>query len=301
MHGGAILDIAYALYVYNAVVRKHSFAEAARELNISVTTASRLVSELEEDLGARLLQRTTRKLNVTEAGLLVYNHGREILNDLDDLRSSISILSESVQGIVRLTCPISFGVRVLMPLMPKFQASYPKVSLEVSLTNRFVDMIDEGFDVAVRFGDQMPSTTIVRPLGQSASSICGAPGYLKQHGSPRTPQELSNHASVIYKSPGNIDDSYEVFDHEGTPVVVKATGLLFVDSTDAMREAVLNGSGLGLFPRYSIADDLAHGRLVELFRGTRTTDAAILYPHRRHLSRKIRALVDYLAQNIQLA
>jgi DNA-binding transcriptional LysR family regulator len=297
------MDIARALQVYHAVARRHSFAAGAREVGISVTSASRMVRELEQELGARLLNRTTRKLNITEAGLLVYNRSREILDDLEELRSSISTLSDTVEGTVRVTCPISFGVRVLMPLMPSFIAAYPKMSVEVGLTNRFIDLIDEGFDVAIRHGDEMPSTTVVRPLGTFASVICASPGFLKRAGTPKRPQDLTVFDSVVYKSARQTLDIYELEDHSGKTVPIKAKGSLFVDSTDAMREAVLNGCGIGIFPSYTVADDLAAKRLIALFPRHKTprVEVSILYPHRRHLSRKIRTLVDFLVQNIKLS
>lgn len=296
------MDIAKALQVYHTVVRRHSFVDGARELGISTTSASRTVQELEQELGARLINRTTRKLNVTEAGLLVYNHGREILDNLEDLRSSINTLSLSVEGSVRMTCPVSLGVRVIMPLMRHFLSEYPKMTVEVSLTNRFIDLVDEGFDVAVRLGQEMPSTTIVRSLGQSRTVVCASPAFLARAGTPDIPQDLANQDSVVYRSARQTFDTYEFLGDDGGPVIVCARGVLFVDSTDAMREAVLSGCGFGAFPAYTVAEDISSGRLVAVFqeRSSAGTDVSIIYPHRTHLSRKVRTLVDFLAERIKL-
>lgn len=296
------MDVVRALQIYQAVVRHMSFANGARELGISITSASRQVQELEQELGARLINRTTRKLNLTEAGILVHTNGREILSGIEDLRASITSLSHSAEGTVRMTCPVSLGVRVLMPLMPKFHATYPGMTVEVSLTNRFVDLIDEGFDVAIRLGQEMPSTAIMRSLGYASSILCAAPDYLIRAGAPDLPQDVSRFDHVLYKSARQTIDSIEFSDAEGKRTVVKVKGSLFVDSTGGMREAVLSGYGLGLFPSYSVAGDLAQGRLVALLTGygLPSVGVSIVYPHRRHLSRKTRTLVDFLSEHIRL-
>jgi DNA-binding transcriptional LysR family regulator len=296
------MDLMRALRVFQAVVRHHSFAAGARELGLSTTSVSRIVIELEDELGARLLNRTTRTLNVTEAGLLLYNRTREILVDIDDVKGSINTLSHVVQGTLRVTCPVSFGVRVLMPLMPSFFAAYPKVSVEVSLTNRYVDLIEEGFDVAIRQGHEMPSTLIVRRLGSFTSMLCASPEYLNRYGHPNGPQDINRHSNVIYRSSHRTDDLYVFKESEGLETSVKAKGTLLVDSTDAMREAVLSGCGIGLFPSYSVADDLASRRLVAIFPQLQMerADTFVLYPHRRHLSNRVRAFVDFLIGRIQL-
>jgi DNA-binding transcriptional LysR family regulator len=296
------MDIFRSLNVFQTVVRHHSFAAAARELGLSTTSTSRIVIELEDEFGARLLNRTTRKLSVTDVGLLLCNRAREILAEFDDLKGSINNLSHVVQGSLRVTCPVSFGVRVLMPLMPSFFATYPKISVEVTLTNRYVDLIEEGFDVAIRQGHEMASTLIARRLGAFSSILCASPSYLQNRGYPSRPEEIAEHDGVIYRSTRKTDDHYVFQKADGEKLMVKAKGQLYVDSTDAMREAVLGGCGIGSFPSYSVAEDLKEQRLVALFADHTMplVDSFILYPHRRHLSHKIRTFVDFIAANVHL-
>jgi len=296
------MDIFRSLQVYLAVVRHMSFANGARELGISTTSASRHIQDLEHELGARLINRTTRKLHITEVGLLVYANGRELLAGVEDLRSSVSSLSHSVRGTLRVTCPVSLGVRLLMPMMADFNKLYPGMIVEVSLTNRFIDLIDEGFDVAIRLGREMPSTSIAKSLGEASSTLCAAPSYLSRIGRLVTPQDLRDCDHVLYKSSRQTIDAYELTDDDGITTMVEVKGRLYVDSTDAMREAVLHGCGIGIFPRYTIANDLVEGRLIPVLSEYHVPGVAVslVYPHRRHLSRKTRVFVDFLSANVRL-
>lgn len=297
------MDTMRALQVFQAVIRHHSFSAGARELGMSTTSVSRIVAELENSLGARLLNRTTRTFSVTETGLLLYDRAKNLLNDLDDLKGSINVLSQTVEGSIRVTCPVSFGAQVLMPLLPSFLAAHPKITVEASLTNRYLDLIEEGYDVAIRQGDEKPSTMIARKLGAYTTVLATTPQYIERCGRPLKPGDLAQHQNVVYRSAHQTNNVYVLKSARGQETTVRVAGSLFVDSTDGMRAAVLAGCGVGQFPRYSIAAELADDRLIDLFPHFTIgrVETFVMYPHRRHLSQKIRTFVDHLVRNVTLA
>lgn len=289
------MDRFAAMEAFVAVVDCGSFVRASERLAVSTTTVSRLVSELEAHLQVRLLQRTTRRLSLTDLGRTYYQHAVTLLDELIAAEAVVSSSAQAASGVLRVSAPVSFGGRHLAALLPQFHAAHPQVRVELSLNDRIVDLVDEGHDVAIRITEQLAGTLVARPLAPVRLVICAAPDYLARHGTPRTPEELSGHQCLLYsytEQPGN----WLLAGPEG-PVAVPVKGFLSANNGDALREAALAGAGIVRQPSFIVGDDLQAGRLVPLLceYAPPPITACAVYPSRRHLSAKVRAFVDFLA------
>jgi len=284
------------LETYVAVVEAGSFVLAAEQLRISKSVASRIVADLEERLGGRLLQRTTRKLSLTEAGQAYYERCLQILDELEEADSAVGRYSAEAVGVLKVNAPLTFGTRYLARCWGSFLERHPKVRLDVSLMDRRVDLISEGFDMAVRITAQLQESTLIASrLASSKVVMCAAPAYLERHGTPRSPAELARHEMISYAywHGGEMVRLESEQRSEG----VKVTPRLRVNNGDTCRAAALDGLGIILQPTFIVGEDLAAGRLVEILPEWHTEEVGVyaVYPVRRHLSGKVRALVDFLA------
>ena len=285
--------------MFAAVMETGSFAEAARRLGTSSGQASKLVSRLEADLGVRLLNRTTRALSPTEVGQAYYERIRALIEELDALGEAVKNRSGSVSGRLKLTAPLSFGNKQLVPALVDFATRFPEVSLEVGFSDRVVNLVDEGFDAAVRIGHQSDASTVVRKLCESRIVLAASPAYLAQHGTPATPQDLGRHDCVVDTNFKDRDTWH--FRLDSKPVTVNVRGSIYLSNADACVAAAEAGLGITQVPSFVAGDAIHAGRLVPLLRGMEPPAVPVqaVYPPGRHLALKVRALVDFLAERFR--
>ena len=278
-----------------AVVDAGSFVGAAEALGLSKAAVSRHVGELEQRLGTRLLHRTTRRLSLTDDGQLFYARAKEMLAAVDEAESEISSRSGEPSGRLRINAPLSFGVLHLAPLWPRFARLYPKLSLDIDLSDRVVDLVEEGYDLAVRITNLPNSQLVSRRLATTRMVCCASPQYLAEHGTPRQPSELAQHATISY-SYWSSRDEWAFIAPDGDTVAVRTHARLHANNGDTCRAAALEHLGIILQPDFLVADDLRRGTLVELMPQYRVLTLGIhaVYPSRKHLPIKTRRLVDFL-------
>ena len=278
-----------------AVVSRHGFARAAEALDTSPANVTRYIAELEAHLGTRLLNRHSRKLSLTESGEALYERARAILADVDEAEAASSSATVRPQGRLRINAPVSFGLLHLASRWPRFARRYPEVELDVSLIDRVVDVVDEGFDMAIRISRSGSSTHAARKLASSRNVVCASPGYLREHGTPHTPADLAQHACIVYTYVGS---EWHLQADDGKPHSVRVRGVMQVNNGDTARAAALDGLGVIWQPTFLVGPDLRAGRLVPLLPGYRVPDIDVLavYPSRRHLGAKVRAMIDFLAE-----
>lgn len=282
---------------FSAVVEAGSFVGAADRLRISKSVASRIVQELEGRLGGRLLQRTTRRLALTEAGRSYYQRCRQILDELAEAEGAVGMAREKVFGVLRVSVPTTFGIMHLAPLWGNFLERYPQLRLDLSLLDRQVDLIGEGYDLAIRIAPgQEDSSLVARKLAGTRIVICAAPHYLETHGTPQSPADMAQHAFIGYSyQPGG--DVWTVQSHEAV-AGIRTRPRLWANNGDTCRAAALQGLGIIAQPGFVIEEDLRTGRLIEILPGWQSEERGIyaVYPTRQYLSGKVRALIDYLAE-----
>lgn len=280
---------------FAAVVDAGSFVQAADALDLSKAAVSRHVADLEQRLGVRLLQRTTRKLSLTEEGGAFYGRCKSLLAELEEAEAEITSKSVEASGLVKINVPVSFGLLHLAPLWPAFMAKHPKVSLDVTVSDRMVDLVEEGYDMAIRIA-RLPSSSLVsRKLAASRLILCASPAYLRKHSKPKHPSELANHAVLSY-SLLVMGEQWEFEGPEGN-VTVAVKPVLRTNSGDICRAAALKHQGVILQPSFIVGDDLRKGTLVELMPKYRSLEFGIyaIYPSRRYVSPKVRVLIDFLS------
>lgn len=292
------MDKFQEMRVFTAVVDGGSFVAAADTLSISKAAASRYVSDLEQRLGARLLHRTTRKLSLTGEGEVFLARCREILASIEASEAELSTRSEVASGLLKVSVPVSFGVRHLAPLWSEFLKRHPRVSLDVQLADRVIDLVDEGFDLAVRIAKLPDSSLVSRKLASTRLVLCASPGYLKQHGAPTHPSELVQHEVLGY-SLLSMGDQWH-FESPAGPLTAKVRPRLWTNNGDTCVAVAVQGSGIQLQPTFLIADELAAGTLVEVLPDYRSIELGIyaVYPTRKFLLPKVRSLVEYLSENL---
>lgn len=293
------MDRFQELRAFAAVVDAGSFVRAADELGISKAAISRQVADLEARLGVRLLHRTTRRLSLTGEGERFHARAKDLLGSLEEMESEVAARRGRAVGILKVTAPVSFGLLHLAPLWPGFMAKHPQVRLEVILADRFIDLVEEGVDVAVRIAQLESSSLVSRQLSSTRLVLCASPRYLKKHGRPRHPSELSQHAVIAY-SLLSVGDDWQFTGPEG-PVHVRVHPRMRTNSGDTCRAAALGHEGIVLEPKFMLAGDLAAGTLVELMPEYRAMEYGIyaVYPSRKFVAPKVRALIDYLADALR--
>jgi DNA-binding transcriptional LysR family regulator len=290
------MDRFAALQAFVAVAEVKSFSEAARRLRLAKSAVSRQVGALEADLGVRLFHRTTRSLSLTEAGRGYFERAERILADLDEADLAVSHLQAAPRGRLRVSAPMSFGFLHLAPALSDFLARYADVTVDVAMNDRFVDLVDEGFDVALRIATLPDSSLIARRLAPARRVICASPKYLAARGAPQSPDDLRAHDCLFNSNlPSARDWRFVASDGSAWPVTVN--GRLSANSGDALRIAALHGLGLANLPTFLVGADLKAGTLATVLDAFVAQDLSIsaVYPHSRHLSPTVRAFVDFLA------
>jgi DNA-binding transcriptional LysR family regulator len=283
--------------VFVRVVERGSFTLAADELELSRAAVSKYVSRLEERLGARLLHRTTRRLALTEAGAALFEASRGALERIEEAESAVAQFQSEPRGRLRVSAPMSFGILYLGSAMAEFARAYPRITLDVRLDDRFVNLVEEGIDVAVRIGTLTDSSLVARKLSTTRALICASPEYLKEHGEPETPEDLVGHNCLLYSylSTANV---WRFTAPDGREVPVAVNGSFRINNGIVLGEAAAAGHGIVLAPSFYVAPMLRDGRLKRLLAGYRLQELGIhaVYPQRDHVPPKVRAFVDFLAK-----
>lgn len=279
-----------------AVAELESFTQAAKRLNISTAQVSRQVSALEARLAIKLFYRTTRKVSVTEAGQQYYQHCRLALDGLEEAERTLTQLQHAPQGRLKITAPVTYGEKTIAPLVNDFIARYPKLEVQLQLSNQKLDLVAEGYDLAVRLGKLEDSSMMAKRLGCRTQYVCASPDYVATHGRPAQLADLESHNCLL----GNLD--YWRFQEQGQTRNVRVSGSLRCNSGWALLDAALKGIGLVQLPDYYVQPALTAGSLVPLLTEFTEPDDGIwaLYPHNRHLSPKVRLLLDFLSDALQL-
>lgn len=263
-------------------------------LGISKALCSKYVGQLEDRLGVRLLNRTTRKLNLTEAGQAYYHRCKQLLEDFDELESAIKDQQEAPQGKLVVAAPVNFGETHLTRAIAAYLDEQSGVSIELVLADRFVNIVEEGFDLAVRIGKLADSSLIARRLASSQFVICAAPEYLQRAGTPKHPEELQSHSCIVDTNFKNADQWQ--FQEAGRVLTIKVKDRFRVNTAGAVREIILAGKGIGLCPGYVVEEDIRNSKLKIILQKYVDIDYDVyaVYPHNRHLAAKVRTFVDFL-------
>jgi DNA-binding transcriptional LysR family regulator len=289
------MDQLQGLKAFCRVVEAGSFSAAAAQLHVSHTAMSKQVRQLETLLGAQLLNRTTRKLALTEAGHGYYAHARRILDDLRDADLSVTHHHATPRGTLRINAPMAFGTLDVAQWLPRFLARYPELNVDLACNDRYVDLIDEGFDIALRLARDMPDSTLMaKKLATSATMPVASPAYLQRHGTPRAVQDLARHNCLVYTM---MPKPHEwIFTApDGSRETVHVRGSMQANTGIALRSAALAGVGIATTASFIVHDDLRCGTLVRVLpdQAMRARDLYAVYPHSRHLSPKVRAFIDF--------
>ncbi|WP_251978794.1 LysR substrate-binding domain-containing protein [Salinicola avicenniae] len=277
-----------------AVVRLGTFSRAAESLKVSNSHVSRLVSQLEQQLGTPLLYRTTRQIRLTDGGTIYYEHCRALLDGLKDAETTLNALQSQPQGRLAISCATTFGERYIAPLVNDFHRQYPQLDVRLHFTNRTVELIDEGFDIAIRMGVLRDSSLLSRRLCRRLEYIVGSPDYFQRLPAPHSLSELAHHNCLIGSR-----DSW-LFDVEGQQREVRVSGNWRGNSGPALLDAARKGIGLAQLPDYYVKGALERGELISVLDRYQLTDTAVwaVYPRHRQLSSKIRLLVDFLVERL---
>lgn len=284
-----------AMQTFVRVVEAGSFVAAAGRRGVSTTAASRQIADLEQHLGARLLNRTTRRLSLTESGQAFYERSVVLLAELADAEAIAGQVSASPRGTLRLTCSHSMAQQRIAPAIASFVERHPLVRFDLVVADRLIDLVDEGFDLAIRVGQVGGDRLVARRLGEMKLRVCASPAYLERHGRPQHPSDLASHNTLTYAY--SSQPRLWRLTADGETHDVRLGGSLHANSGDALVAAAIAGLGITCEPDFLVGAALADGRLVELLEGYEAARGEIwaVYPSRRHLSLKVRLFVDHVA------
>lgn len=290
------MDKLTSMIVFTKVAKAGSFAAAAKELDLSRAMATKHVMQLENSLGIRLLNRTTRNLSLTEVGVVYLERCLQILDDIEETELAVTRLQTEPRGTLKVNAAPFFGAYHLAPAIAAYNQVYPDVNVELVLQSGYVDLIEEGFDLAIHLDDLHDSSLIARKLGGSQRVVCGAPSYFKNRSVPETPNDLKLHNCLVNSSMPPRDQWQFIESESGKTTVVKVAGTMEANVADALRMAAISGLGLVLLPTYMVGQDLRKGRLQAVLTDFIPSPLEIhaVYPHRKHLSAKVRTFVDFL-------
>lgn len=289
------MDRLRAMEVFVEVVRREGFARAAEALDTSPANVTRYISDLEAHLQTRLLNRSSRKMSLTASGEALYERAKSILDDVAEAEAIVSSATMQPQGLLRINAPLSFGVLHLAPLWARFMDLYPDVQLDVALIDRVVDIVDEGYDMAIRISRSGSPSHVARKLATSRNILCAAPDYIARRGMPLLPDDLQRHTCIGYSYAATADE-WQILDAADQPRTVKVQCAMHTNNGDTARAAAIGGLGVIWQPTFLIGADLRAGRLVRVMPDYHLPDIDVLavYPSRRHLSAKVRVMIDFL-------
>ena len=290
------MDKIHAMQLFVRVAELESFSRAAESLGLPKGSVSRQIQALEATLGTRLLHRTTRRVQLTQDGMVYYERARDLLTNLDELDGLFLHDPASVSGRLRVDMPVSVAKNLVIPRLPAFLQQYPGLEVELSSSDRLVDVVREGFDCVVRVGHLKDSGLIARPLGKLTVVNCASPDYLNRFGTPQTLDDLASHALVHYAlNLGTRPPGFEVWLDKETRWV-KTGGVLTVNSTETYHAACVAGIGIIQVPRVGVKEALRAGKLIEILPQYRAAPmpVSLIYPHRRNLSRRVHLFMEWL-------
>jgi DNA-binding transcriptional LysR family regulator len=288
------MDRLQAMRVFTTVVDTGSFARAAEQLHLSATAASRHVAELEKHLGAQLLQRSTRRINLTEIGANYYDRCRSILADVEEAEAQAATSESQPRGMLRISLPTSFGLQYIAPAIPEFCKRYPDLQLELSFSDRIVDLIEEGIDMAVRITGDLKTNLVARRLAEVQLVCCASPAYLEQYGTPQHPEDLRHHNCLTYSYSASIN--IWKFERDGREYHIPVKGRIGTNSGEMSRLAAVNGLGIDMLPTFMICEELRSGKLVPILQDYPMPPIhvyAVYLPGARRAAR-IKAMVEHL-------
>lgn len=282
------------LLLFAEVVKARSFSEAARRLSISKSQVSKVVARLEGSLGVQLLQRTTRRLNLTEVGEAYYEHCERIQEELTLADDMVTRHQQSPRGKLKISASVAFGTLHIAPALPDFLTLYPDLSVDMTISDRLVDLVEDGYDVALRISPEPGQNLVARRLAPIRRKICASPAYIAKHGMPQRPADLADHNCLDY-SFMSTQGLWHLKGPDGD-ISVSVSGNLRINDDEALSQAVLGGLGLALLPTFIIGKDLQSGRLTEVMPGFVPTERFVfaVYLPNRHLPLKVRVLIDFL-------
>jgi len=284
------------MMLFAKVVDCKSFSKAAKQLKLSNSVVSKRITRLEQVLGVRLLNRTTRKLSLTEAGTVFYERCSRISEEVDDAKLAVAYTHKTPQGWIRVNAPFSFGYSHMAPAVAEFMSKYPKVKVDLHLSIHPMDLIEEGFDLGIRIGELEDSSLIARRLTDRRMRLCGSPSYLKQHGVPQTPDELANHNCLMYEHFARGEEWH--FNVNGKDKEIKVKGNLMSNNGRALIEAAVSGLGLVFLPGFMVTPQIKVGTLISILNDYCPHGIGIhaVYPHNRYLATKVRSFIDFLIE-----
>jgi DNA-binding transcriptional LysR family regulator len=283
--------------VFAQVVEAKSFSAAADKLGMSKSRASRTVSALERSLSVKLLNRSTRRLGLTEGGALFYEHCARIVQEAELAEQRLNLVQSEPAGLVKVTAVPAFAIRHVLPALTDFYRKYPKIQVKLFCSNRAVELSDEGFDLGIRVSFAPAPHLVARRLAVNRSVLCASPAYLERHGMPRRVEDLGKHQCVLF--PALAPKGVWTFRRDGRKHRVQVGGVFETDEMDAVRAAVVAGLGVSPLPVYMVADDLREGRLIPMLRKFRIAPESaiyLVYLPNRTLPSRVRALIDFLAE-----
>jgi DNA-binding transcriptional LysR family regulator len=286
------------IFAFAAVVETGSFVAGGQALGLTRSAIGKAVTRLEKRLGVRLLNRTTRKLSVTDDGRIFHEHCIQIITLLEETEASVGQTSSTPTGLLRLTVPESYGRIHVLPLLNRFMEDWPELQVDVSFSDRVADMVEDGFDLAVRIGAGATDTRLIsRVVAEYKTVVCAAPTYLDKRGRPQIPDDLSSHTCLIFKS-GTQKQAWRLREADGTWSTVGGRSRLRLDSGEAIKDAAIAGMGLAYLPSFLVNKSIADGQLEQVLKPfeTRTIPILIVYPSKRYLAPKVRHLVDLMAR-----
>jgi DNA-binding transcriptional LysR family regulator len=291
------MDHLQSMRVFVKVADLGSFARAASAMDISNAVATRHIADLEGRLGTRLLNRTTRSLSLTESGQVYLERARQILDELEDVEQMVVARNHEPVGTLRIAAPVVFGLHNLAPVLQSYTERFPKVVPDLTLVDRGVDLVEEGFDVGIVIAQRMRSASIVtRRLTTSCMVVCATPSYLEKHGMPTRPEHLTEHACLSL--PAEFYGEERVFTGPEGEVRVRPANVIIANNTEMLRQFTLLGMGIAILPSYLIGNDTTRGQLVRILPDYHLPQIEINigYPSRRHLPAKVRTFIDHLVE-----
>lgn len=289
------MDTLDGLKTVVAVVETGSFTAASERLGMSKALVSKYVGEVENQLGVRLFNRSTRRLALTEAGRSYYEHALPLLEEFAELVDNVTGEQSAPRGLLRVSVPVTFGEMKLSPRIPKFLEQHPDIRVDLQLTDRMIDMLEEGIDVVIRIGGVDDSSLIAKHINTLPLILCASPDYIGQQGCPDTPQDISQHNCVI-DSNFRIGKQWPLVSPDGITDSIEVSSRVAANSPRAVKEITMAGGGIGMIPRFIVEDALEDGRLIEILPGYHTLEFGLfaIYPHRRYLPKKVRCFIDFL-------
>ncbi len=295
------MDKLKSLLIFIRSAQHRSFSSAARQLGMSPSAVSRAVLRLEDDLGVRLLQRTTRSLTLMEDGARFYDRCQQILAELEEAELEVKQAQSLPRGTLRLDLSLALGKMYIAPKLPQLITKYPNLNLNVSFSDRMTDVIEEGIDATVRVGMGNDSRLIMQTLGRAHLVTCAAPAYLQQAGTPKTPQELENYRCINFVYPQTRREFTWKFERAKEAIALSVPSYLQFDDAEAVLKAAIQGAGIIQAVRYIVAGSISRGELQPIltdYAPLLGTPIAVIYPQKRHLSAKVRVFVEFMTELI---